>query len=390
MRGYIYSRKSKRGTRYYAKYDAGRDPVTGKRRQFNGYAGATKKEAEAFLNAKLSEINRGAVTSPKAGKITVGAYFREWLPNHPVRASTRAGYMDKFQTYIEPILGNIPLIALSADDVVRMHNVMKAKGLSDTTIHHAHALLHTALAVAMRRDLLLRNVAGFVRAPKLGKRRVEIPGPEVLTAIFDRLRRYRLYPAYVTMRNTGMRREELVGLQWRWVDLDAGELRVEQVLTYSDKNHTYNSLKCEAPKTERSRRTVPLADEVVAVLREWRVRQAAERAAACDAYEDHDLVFCKSDGRFLAPDQLTREFKAALKDLQGAGVAIPKDWCLYVLRHLLGSALVAEGEDVVVVSTLLGHNSPRFTLDTYASHRPETAPREMIQRHAGRTRHHSA
>ena len=65
----------------------------------------------------------------------------------------------------------------------------------------------------------------------------------------------------------GLRQGEILGLRWEDIDFDARTLRVEMALTPVD-----GKLELAAPKTESSRRTLPLPPALVTTLREHRKR----------------------------------------------------------------------------------------------------------------------
>src|SRR5262249_27866350 len=102
----------------------------------------------------------------------------------------------------------------------------------------------------------------------------------------------------------GARRGELCGFRWSGTDLDRGVLAVERpVLQLGGK------LTESAAKTKAGERLVFLVAETAALLREHRKAQLAERMRAGADWEDHDLVFCRADGRPWNPDHVSRRFQ---------------------------------------------------------------------------------
>lgn len=85
---------------------------------------------------------------------------------------------------------------------------------------------------------------------------------------------------------TGARRDELLNLTWRQVDLEKREM------------HVLNA------KTKSSSRQVPLSENVTRLLRQHRLRQLEAQAAAGTAWLDRDLVFSNQIGGFLGTTQL--------------------------------------------------------------------------------------
>jgi integrase len=100
---------------------------------------------------------------------------------------------------------------------------------------------------------------------------------------------------------TLLRRGETLALRWTDVDLDAGLLRVAGTL-----NRVNGSLSIAEPKTAKSRRTVPLSADLVAMLRKHRTTQKRERLAAANQWQHCDLVFTTELGSPVEPRNLLR------------------------------------------------------------------------------------
>jgi site-specific recombinase XerD len=87
--------------------------------------------------------------------------------------------------------------------------------------------------------------------------------------------------------------------------------------------------------------------------------QDAERAEWGSAYVEHGLVFAREDGNPLAPDQVSKQFRALAAE---HGLPPQK---LHGLRHGMASLQLAAGVDIAVVSKTLGHGSISITADAY-------------------------
>jgi integrase len=124
-------------------------------------------------------------------------------------------------------------------------------------------------------------------------------------------------------------------------------------------------------KTRRSRRTVPLGLVLSKILREHRVRQAAERMASGRRWQDLDLVFATLSGTPLEPNDISKHFP---KLCDAAGLRRIR---LHDLRHTCASLLLAQGHSPRVVMEILGHSSLDVTMNIYAHVRLE-AQREAI------------
>jgi integrase len=121
------------------------------------------------------------------------------------------------------------------------------------------------------------------------------------------------------------------------------------------------------PKSEAGIRAVPLPAPVVAALRTWRRRQAAERLAWGPDWADPDVLFTREDGAPVPPQWVsvrfeTLAFRADLPPVR-----------FHDLRHGAASLCKAAGLDTKFISALLGHSRTSFTDATYVLVFPEVA-----------------
>lgn len=162
---------------------------------------------------------------------------------------------------------------------------------------------------------------------------------------------------------TGLRRGEILAARWSDVDLDTGVLHVRQALSRvrNRGNGTRKThLEFHEPKTDSSRRTIPIPSDIIEELRHHKSRQAQERLLLGQAYQDHGLVFCEPDGRPIDPRTFTRRFDALLKQ---AGLP---HFNFHSARHAYATIALELGESAKVVQSNLGHSKISTTLDTYS------------------------
>ncbi len=197
-----------------------------------------------------------------------------------------------------------------------------------------------------------------------------------------RSRYYRLHLAAVL---TGARQGELLGLRWEDFDATFGRATIQQTLY-----RLGGRLLLKPPKTDKSRRTLPLPPVLVGELRALRAEQEerrrtigdcpagiACRVAACAHWHDFGLIFCQPNGKPLHAHNMVRDFRrvARLDGLRAASrakgtpeEALPKSLPrvrFHDLRHGVGAHLGKLGVPVKVIQEYLGHSSPAFTLSTY-------------------------
>ena len=187
---------------------------------------------------------------------------------------------------------------------------------------------------------------------------------QVTTQFLSTLHGNRLYAAFLTLFMVGLRRGELLGLRWQDIDLNAGVLHVRQTVGRIYNRDTNSQRKTQLvfsePKTEKSRRTIPIPDACLAALKQHKAHQAEEKLLLGQAYQDHGLVFAQADGTPIDPHSLNLYFSQALRQ---AGLPPIR---LHDARHTYATWMLEQGISPKVVQTMLGHSSISVTLDIYS------------------------
>src|SRR3712207_372782 len=173
-------------------------------------------------------------------------------------------------------------------------------GLAGSTIRTIYTVLRSALDIAARDGLIRSNPAAAVKRPGVERK----DAPHLTAEQAQAIRGGRLETLFRVMLATGLRRGEALALRWSDVDLDAGLLRVRWTLS-----RTSMGLQLHEPKTDKSRRTVPLPRSAIETLRAHRTRQREDQSTAAGAWQEHRLVFTTEIGTPLEPRNVLRRFK---------------------------------------------------------------------------------
>lgn len=356
--GSIYQRTDGRwaGAIYVYNRDGGRQ-----RRQVYG---RTRAEVVGKLS-DLQAANRQHVPAAPV-KVTVQQFSEGWLRRldaSPLKPATVSSYRWIMQRYILPEVGGVRLVALSPQHVRSMLTAVAARGVSSRTVQLSRAVLRTMLADAEREQLVHRNVAGLVKGPRVERQEVQPWTAGEAARFLDSMRGHRLGALFSVGVALGLRKGELLALRWEDVDLEGGSLRVHRTVQRLGEGV---GLVSGSPKTQRSRRTVPLPKVCVAALREHRSRQDAERDKAGDAWVDLGLVFSTVKGTVIEPRNLNRLFD---QRIEAAGVRRIR---FHDLRHTCATLLLAQGVPARVVMEMLGHTQLGITTDLYGHVMPTT------------------
>src|SRR5665811_1232053 len=225
MKGYV----AHKGSCWYAVIYEGLDPVTGRERRSWHPAGTDRQEAEK-LAARLAAGLNGR--NDDARSLTFGAYLTtRWLPGKKLELapSTWDGYRRKIDRHVLPTLGEVAIRRLRPHHLEalydqKLHPTDGRKPLAPKTVLEIHLIIRGALNDAVLRGVVSRSVALVAHAPKLRaipKVEQQAWTAQQLQGFLRAAAGHRLFPALWLISTTGMRRSELLGLQWRDIDLEA-------------------------------------------------------------------------------------------------------------------------------------------------------------------------
>lgn len=357
--GSIRKRTGKNGVAYLVRVEFPPDPVTGQRRQ-RAETFRTKKAAEARLAEWLNEVERG--TAVDATKMTVAEYLTYWLGvhRHNLRPSTLQQYTSLVNAHLIPTLGTVALQKLSPAHLTAMYTEKRASGrrdgkggLAPRSVRHLHVVMHEALDFAVKHQMVIRNVADAVDAPRFAKKEMTTWTAEHARTFLTTAEGDTYAPIWLLMLTTGLRRGEALGVRWGDFDAAKGMLHVRQTIIDVG-GHAITS----TPKTNAGRRTVRLSPACVDALKEHRKTQATRRLAA-STWENIELAFTTGEGKPVQPRVLSRAF-----DVLQAKAKVPRIR-LHDLRHTHATLLFNDGKNIKMISQRLGHSDVGITLSVY-------------------------
>ena len=348
-------RKRKDG-RWEGRYTAGYDPETG-RRIIKNVLGKTQAEVKEKLKKAIEE-NVG-IDYGRAKSYTVGTWLEVWMENYArvkLRPSTFKTSQGFLKNHIKPQIGNIPLADLTSLDLQRFYKHLldggrvdrieakkKPKGLAPKTVRNIHQMIGSAYNLAMEQKLVSKNPTQGCALPKVEHKEMRTLTTDQLSAFFQEARDSGVFALYYIDLTTGLRRGELLGLKWSDIDLEKGDLRVQRQIG------RINGKIIEMPlKTKNAYRTLPLSADAIDVLVQQRRKTG-----------NSEWVFPSPSGGPMSPDSVLHMLHRVLKR-----AGLPKVR-FHDLRHTFATLSLKSGVDVKTLSSMLGHYSAGFTLNTY-------------------------
>ena len=350
-------RKRKDG-RWEGRYTAGYDPETGKR-IIKNVLGKTQAEVKEKLKTAISESQQLDVS--KAGAYTVSSWMKMWYEVYAeprIRPNTKAYYANYIENHIIPEIGDVPLAKLTTIQIQRFYNnlqktgrvqrknfpELKDKSLSPRVVRGVHTLLHNCLEQAVAERLILTNPAQGCKLPQLEKEEMKILPQEKIGLYLAEAEKRGLLAAFYLELTTGLRRGELLALQWTDLDVESKTLSITKQV-----NRINGELVVSPPKTRNSVRTLALPQQAVDLL------IAEHKKHPRNPY----LFPSPKTGTMYDPDAFRRTHDKILKAIGAEHI-----W-FHDLRHTFATLSLKSGVDVKTLSGALGHYSAGFTLNTY-------------------------
>lgn len=236
-------------------------------------------------------------------------------------------------------------------------NEVNGKPLSPKTVRHVLSLVSDIFAYAVRMGIVRENPCVRVVLPKLVRKEKKIYTVEETVRLMELLRKepvkYRAF--FYLLIYSGCRRGELLGLEWRDVDFANCLISIRRTSCYTPDRGTYT----DTTKTEQSKRTLKLPQEVMDILCELREFQLRQADIFGDKWVESGRLFTKENGE---PQHPNTSYHWLEKFCARNGLPF---YGLHSFRHLFASLLVSNGVDIVTVSGVLGHSAVSTTSNIY-------------------------
>jgi integrase len=372
--GRVYVRKDSAGREtFYGSWWANGRRVNrrlGVKRARGSREGLTTAQAEAELRRLIGQLKTSRAPSER---LTVEEVARRYVTHAERRGrkpSTCANIESETRVHIVPFFREKSIDAIQQADVTDLVTVLEGKGLAPKTIRNVIASLSALcnFARSPQRRWASSNPCEGVELPAVPPTtEVRFLSLEQVDALIAHLPPSPFIEIdrvlFLVAALTGLRKGELVALRWRDVDLSARRVRVRR-------NYTRGAF--GVPKSRRSARAVPLADEAAKAL------EALHERSKWKA--DDDLVFAHPvTGGVLAKSNISRRMRVALK-----AAGLDETHRFHDLRHTFGTRAAAAGVPMRTLQEWMGHADHTTTL-IYADYSPGGHEAEMIERAFGRT-----
>ncbi len=310
---------------------------------------------------KLKLLKESCGEKPSADlrpNMTFGEWLDFWYQNYSrprLRPTTQAGYENAIYKHIIPKLGKILLPELSTNDLQKFYATLKkegrlirtesyGKGVSDRTVWSCHTRIRTALDRAVQDGLIRINPTADCKLPPQNMKEMQLLSREEMQRFLIQAKEEGYYELFLLELATGLRRGEVLALQWDDLDFDTGALHIQRQVYRAN-----GELVVSAPKTKTAMRTIVLPPALLGVLKEYRQQVDSRWMFPSPAKEDSPLD----------PATVRKRLQTILEH---AGC---KKVRFHDLRHLFVTTALENGMDVKTLSAIIGHVSAKTTLNVY-------------------------
>ncbi len=327
-----------------------------KTKVIRGTRGDAKKWADlqetAFDLNEIADINLKLID-----------FLEDWLDkvmSKKLRNATINSYATMINLHIVPRLGKTPLIDLKSFQIQKIITEMESANLSPRTIQYVHSILRGALNYAVKKDLLLTNPALKCDLPKLSRAEKEVLTLDQAKRFIEHSRTVKNGLICEFLLVTGLRPSECLALKWSDFDFANGTVSITRGVT--NKRNGDGGYEFHPTKTKKSNRMLPVSNEIITRLREYKRKQNEHILLKGSNHERLDLVFASEAGTPLQQKNFRdRVFNKVLKLAN-----IPSTITPYSIRHTFATLMLMSNENIKVVQEYLGHSSIAVTADTYS------------------------
>lgn len=389
-RGTVFSYKSPGGVvlyRWQATVPADPELPSGPLKRISKSGYTSKKLAEQELATAMARTTMGAPALES--KTRFSAFAEQWLQELDVAGSTLMGYRKIVRTHLKPFFGNRVMSEIQPAEVRHLYSKLRTSGrkdskafgdaLSETTLSKIHLVLAAIFESAKDLGLIFNNPAKHrtVKAPKQGRRTRSITASEkILTKeqLIELLNwissetQDDLYPMWLLIAMTGMRRSEAVALKWSDLDFATATLAIRRAADVSV------SRAVKSTKTYKSR-SVMIDVKTLEVLSEYKKLRAllGQEFVANDAF-----IFATLNNDLRIPNDVTARWSRLVAKAQAKISDLPSI-TLKGLRHTHATLLLQSGINPKIVQERLGHSDISTTLNIY-THVTPTIQTEALDR----------
>ena len=314
----------------------------------------------------------------KEQNITVDAWYRTWMEEYKrqqVKPTTFDLYERTYEGHIKPYIQKKKLKDIRPEHIQRILNV-ESKKVKRQTLTRINVILNGIFQQAYKNGIIQKNPVERTTMPKLREetdRRVMTVKEQNIFLEYAKKTYYG--DIFEVALSTGMRKGELLALEWNDIDFKNRMLHVTGTLI-----RTEGKYKKGTPKSKTSKRGIPMLDNVYEILRRRRKELLELKMMLGDKWTPLDgldnLVFTNEFGSVVTLNTMQYYMKHIQELICRDGIEFDPIH-IHTLRHTFATRCIENGMQPQVLKTILGHSSLAMTMDLYSHVLPDTKVDEM-------------
>ncbi|QCT03326.1 integrase [Paenibacillus algicola] len=327
-----------------------------------------KKEAELQLAKFVVEVESGEFIAPE--KMSFEAFVSEWKTKYAdkhLELKSVENYTMHLNSRIIPHFKSVRIDQIKTLHIINFLDSINTRldgkegNVSSSTIVYVYRVLRSVFQRAVEWKVIKENPMNGVKKPKEKPvKEIQVYDEQDVKKLFAALEDERfMFRVLVTLAiSTGMRRGELVALEWKHIDLSSGTIKVVQSISIRDDK---GKPVIKEPKTRNSNRTISLPSSTVELLKKYRMHYLQEKMKILDRWEEkeREFVFTNANGGALHFSRPTKWWSVFL-DYNGL-----KKIRFHDLRHTSATLLINQGVHAKIISERLGHADITTTMNVY-------------------------
>jgi integrase len=341
--------------------EVGRDKVSGRRRRISRQVPGSRKDAEAALaRLKVAAQQRRAPsgrTTARSVRAALDLYLEaadagtiELAPSTILTSRSAANTMCSTALLDGRTFGTIQLHRLTWKEIEEMFGAMRTNGSTSDWVRRCATVLSRSLDFARKRGLIDSNPSKDAERPRSTKTKPTSPKTEEVRRALALVgeRDPELADAVLVLASTGMRRGELLALQWGDVDHDRREVHVAAAVT--DGGPGKGVMRKSTKRNDW--RDVPLTVQAGEAMRRQLTR-------TFDRFGREPL---RTDFVFSKPGEPAVPYRPDTFTDRWSKAAGSSEVTLLQLRHYVATTMLDAGETYRTVADLLGNSENTLRL----------------------------
>lgn len=312
---------------------------------------AVKQLLHQLITTNIADIIDSA-PSPKFCE-----FLRDWLQHHAyhIQTNTYNEYKKVLEKHIYPYFRekDLTLREVRSDDIENYYADKLQSGMSPNTVLKHHANLFSAFKYAESLDLICSNPMTRVHRPKCIPYVANFYSVKQLLVLFELAKGNKLYLPILLAGMLGLRRSEVVGLQWNSINFSSGTITIRSKAIHVDRQEDRIMPKL---KTKSSYRTLGLPQVLLDYLREIKSLQTQRSQSATYNKAFRAFVCVDEEGNRLRLSYITETFT---KFIRKHNLDIIR---YHDLRHSCATMLMHLGYPIKQIQQWLGHSDIQTTM----------------------------